>query len=268
MQHTKFKLSASLQVVLPNLRAALGLGEAPRVAFVGSGGKTTALFHLAREYASPVVVTATSHLEIFQTKQADHHFQFHEALGWNRSLPTNLSGITLFSGSKSARSVAGLEEGPLQEVLSVADSISAPLLIEADGSRRRPLKAPEAHEPPIPKFADTVVVVAGLSALEKPCTVDWVHRPEIYAQLSGLPLGGPISLNAMKSVLCHPLGGLKNIPRHARKVVLLNQADTPELCAKAEKLAASLLSTFDRVVTAALNSKTDAPYITGVYNAT
>lgn len=39
----------------------------------------------------------------------------------------------------------------------------------------------------------------------------------------------------------------------------------PELCTKVEKLAASLLPTFDRVATAALNSKLDAPYITGNY---
>ena len=80
MQPAKFKLSTPLQVVLPSLKAALGLGETPRIAFVGSGGKTAALFHLAREYASPVIVTSTSRLEIFQTKQADHHFQFDESL--------------------------------------------------------------------------------------------------------------------------------------------------------------------------------------------
>ena len=267
MQLTKLKLSTPLRVVLPSLKAALGLGETPRVAFVGSGGKTTALFHLAREYSSPVIVTATSRLEIFQTKQADHHFQFEEFLGWNRPLPTKLSGVTLFSGIKSTRSVTGLGDAPLREVLSLADKTSTPLLIEADGSRRHPLKAPDEHEPPIPKFVDTVVIVVGLSALGKPCTADWIHRPEIYSQRSGASLGLPISIDAMKNVLCHPLGGLKNIPHHARKIVLLNQADTPELCAKAEKLAGSLIPTFDRIVTAALNSKTDAPCITGIYNA-
>ncbi len=266
MQLTKLKLSTPLQVVLPSLKAALGLGEMPRVAFVGSGGKTTALFQLAKEYASPVIVTATSRLEIFQTKQADHHFQFDESLGWNRSMPTSLSGITLFSGNKGTRSVAGLEEGPLQEVLSLANKSPAPLLIEADGSRRHPLKAPDEHEPPIPKFVDTAVVVAGLSALGKPCTADWVHRPEIYSQRAGLQLGDPISITAMKNVLCHPQGGLKNIPSDARKVVLLNQADTPNLCKMAETLAANLLAKFNCVIVASLNSKTDAPYITGVYN--
>jgi len=267
MQISRLKLSTPLQVVLPSLKTALGLGEIPRVAFVGSGGKTTALFQLANEYTSPVIVTATSRLEIFQTKLADHHFQFDESQGWNCSIPLSLSGVTLFSGTKSMRSVSGLKENPLQEVLSLADKASIPLLIEADGSRRHPLKAPDEHEPPIPKFVDTVVVVAGLSALGKPCTADWVHRPEVYSKRAGLQLGDPISMAAMKNVLCHPHGGLKNIPGHARKIALLNQADTPDLCEIAEQLSHRLLASFDRVVVSALNSNTDAPYITGIYNS-
>lgn len=266
MQYVKVK-PASLQVVLPSLRSALGLGEMPRVAFVGAGGKSIALFSLAREYSSPVIVTITAHLELFQKKLADHHFEYHESLGWNKDLPVNLSGVTLFSGRQSTRSVSGLEEGPLLEVLSLADKNSVPMFIESDGSRRHPIKAPAIHEPPIPGFVNTVVVVAGLSALGKPCTSNWVHRHDVYSQLAGIQPGNLISINAMKNVLCNPSGGLKNIPRHARKIVLLNQADTPELCDQAEILASSLLPVFDRVVVSALHSKTDAPYITSIYNA-
>jgi molybdenum cofactor cytidylyltransferase len=266
MHLNDLKIPTHLLVILPNLRTALGLSKTPRAAFVGAGGKTTALFHLAREYPPPVIVTATSHLETFQTKQADHHFYCDDSSSWDGNLPANISGVTLFSGFKCKRSVSGLGEESLREVLSLADRKSVPLLIEADGSRRHPIKAPAAHEPPIPNFVDTVIVVAGLSALGKPCTNKWVHRPEIYAELSGIKYGDPISLEAMKNVLCHPSGGLKNIPLNARKVVLLNQADTPEIYSQAEILAANLLPTYDRVIAAALNSKTDAPYITGIYS--
>jgi len=240
---------------MPSLRNALGLSDAPRMAFVGSGGKSTALFYLAREYPPPVIITATSHLEIFQAKQADHHFYYDDSLGRDGKLPLDISGVTLFSGPKNNRSVAGLEAGPLYQVLSLADEKNAPLLIEADGSRRHPAKAPAPHEPPIPNFVDTVVVVIGLSALGKPCTTEWVHRPEIYADLSGLRIGEQISLKAMERVMCHPSGGLKNIPSHARRVALLNQADSPELCKKASELAERLSPAYHSVVTTALKKK-------------
>jgi molybdenum cofactor cytidylyltransferase len=244
-----------LPVMLPSLRKALGLNTIPRVAFVGSGGKTTALFYLAREYPPPVIVTATSHLEFFQTKHADQHFYFDEFLALDKSLPSDISGVTLFSGPKNNRSVLGLEAGPLNQILSLANEKNAPLLIEADGSRRHPLKAPAAHEPPIPDFVDTVVVVAGMSALGKPCTSEWVHHPEIYANLSGTKQGDSISLRAMENVLCHPSGGLKNIPTSARKVAFLNQADSPELCEQANELAVTLLSNYQCVIVASLKNK-------------
>jgi len=112
--------------------------------------------------------------------------------------------------------------------LSLTEKTPAPLLFEADGSRRHPLKAPASYEPPIPDFVDTVVVVAaGLSALGKPLTTKQVHRSEIYSCLSGLQEGDKISIEALTRVLCHPFGGLKNIPPHACRVALLNQVDTP-----------------------------------------
>ena len=262
-------LQLTLSVMLPSLRMALGLSDTPRVAFVGSGGKSTALFRLAREYPPPVIVTVTSHLEFFQAKQADHHFYFDGSVGWDRKLPLDYSGVTLFSGPKNNRSVAGLEATSLRQVLSLADKYNAPLLIEADGSRRHPAKAPAEHEPPIPDFVDTVVVTAGLSALGQPCTTEWVHRPEIYADLSGLQLGEKISLEGMERILCHASGGLKNIPSHARRVVLLNQADTPQLHELANQLAEKLIPTYHAVIIASLkNNAEELPLIDAFYNQT
>jgi molybdenum cofactor cytidylyltransferase len=126
------------------------------------------------------------------------------------------------------------------------------LLIEADGSRQKPLKAPAAHEPPIPTFADIVVVVAGLSALDKPLNDEHVHRAGIFSQLSGLPLGSLVTPQAIVEVLSHPLGGLKNMPPNARRIALLNQADTPEAQSVGGRLAHELLSHFDSVIVEAL----------------
>ena len=50
-----------------NLNHALRLTPIPCLALVGAGGKTTALFQLARELEPPVIVTATAHLATSQT---------------------------------------------------------------------------------------------------------------------------------------------------------------------------------------------------------
>ena len=54
------------------------------------------------------------------------------------------------------------------------------VLIEADGSRMRPIKAPAEHEPVIPPGATLVVPVMGIDALDLPLA-EAAHRPESVA---------------------------------------------------------------------------------------
>jgi molybdenum cofactor cytidylyltransferase len=95
-----------------------------------------------------------------------------------------------------------------------------------------------------------VIVIAGLSALGKPLLPEWVHRPERFSALSQLELGAQITPEALAAVLIHPAGGLKNIPEQARRVVLLTQADTPELQAVGQSLARQLLPAYPSVLVA------------------
>jgi molybdenum cofactor cytidylyltransferase len=122
------------------------------------------------------------------------------------------------------------------------------LVMEADGSRRRPLKAPAPHEPPIPGFVDTVVVVAGLSALGQPLTSEWVYNPDLFAEISGIPMGSEITQNGLVKVLTHKMGGLKNVPSGARRIVLLNQADTFPIQESTNQLVQSLFGAYNAVV--------------------
>jgi molybdenum cofactor cytidylyltransferase len=96
---------------------ALRIGDQPRLALVGAGGKTTVLFSIAREYASPVLVTASTHLGVEQTKFADTHIILSsiENLDLLNGIP--LSGIILVTGPISGDRTTGLS----LEILSVLD---------------------------------------------------------------------------------------------------------------------------------------------------
>jgi molybdenum cofactor cytidylyltransferase len=238
------------------LKHALRLTSAPCLAFVGSGGKTTALFRLARELNSPVVLTATTHMAASQRSLADHHIAAAtpaDLLTLNDAKPT---GVLLVTGPQEGERSQGVARDVLDWLHAYCEEHALPLFVEADGSRQRPLKAPEEHEPPIPPFVETVVVVAGLSALGQPLEDRFVHRPEIYTRLSGLTQGQSISSEALARVLTHPEGGLKNIPLGARRVSLLNQADTPELQAQGRAVADLLLPAYEAVVITSLQQRT------------
>ncbi|MCI0556555.1 MAG: putative selenium-dependent hydroxylase accessory protein YqeC, partial [Anaerolineae bacterium] len=128
-------------------------------------------------------------------------------------------------------------------------------LIEADGSRQRPLKAWTEHEPPIPSLVDQVVQVVGSTGVGKSLNDEHVYRPEVFSNLSGLNIGEPVTPDALIRVLKYTEGGLKNIPAHARRTVLINQADTPELQAVAHGLVQPLLPTYDSVVISSLKQE-------------
>jgi molybdenum cofactor cytidylyltransferase len=140
----------------------------------------------------------------------------------------------------------------MERLHRLADQFSLPLLVEADGSRRLPLKAPAAHEPVIPDWVKTVVVVAGLSGLGKPLNHEWVHRPELFSRLADLDLDASVTAEGLVRVLSHPQGGLKGVPDGARRVALLNQAGTAELQAVAQRMAQPLLAEYASVVVADL----------------
>jgi molybdenum cofactor cytidylyltransferase len=265
------------------LTLALRLDQSARLALVGAGGKTAALFALGRQLSRPaprwrepdrparpavnqipaagrdasppqtVLLSATTHLATDQIALADYHFTLLRKAdldGLADHLPT---GMLLFTGPAGEDGrTAGLQAGLMERLRLLADQRRLPLLVEADGSRRLPLKAPAPHEPVIPEWVNTVVVVAGLSGLGKPLDPAWVHRPEIFSHLSGLELIAPVTSEGLVNVLTHPQGGLKSIPHGARRMVLLNQAGTAELQAVAQRLARPILAQYDGVVVADL----------------
>jgi len=210
-----------------DLVKAFRLTNKTKAAIVGSGGKTTAMFQLARDFGSRVILTTTTHLDQDQLIQADRHIAL-EDLADLPSIERELAGdILLFTGSEiETNRVKGPDQEILLQLVALADRWECPLLVEADGARQLPIKAPADHEPPIPDFVDTVIVVAGLSGLGKPLNDKWVHRPEIFSDLVGVPLGSEVTSQHLADALTSSRGGLKNIPDTARKLLLINQLDS------------------------------------------
>jgi probable selenium-dependent hydroxylase accessory protein YqeC len=154
--------------------------------------------------------------------------------------------------------VKGPGEELLAQLYQAAEEKKVSLVVEADGSRSRPLKAPGSNEPAIPPWAELVITIAGLSVLGQAFSEATVHRVEPFKQITGLREGQPITLDCIAQLLASPLGGLKNSPTGAVKAALLNQADTKELCAQAAKYAPALLAAgYDMVLIGSLKNAPD-----------
>jgi molybdenum cofactor cytidylyltransferase len=236
-----------------DLKQAIRAQRDSQIAFVGAGGKTTAIFQLARQMEPPVFVANSTHLENSQATLADRHVVW--IVEGNPPVldPYLSSGITLFTEDLTSEDKwTGLKEADLFQLHHFSLENLNPLLIEADGSRQRPLKAPADHEPAIPGFTNHVVVLAGLSGIGKPLTGEWVHRPELFSSISGRKIGETIQPGDLGILLSHPEGGLKNIPRSARKTLILNQAVNIDWISVIQPIIKYTLGVFDSIIVAEL----------------
>ncbi len=239
------------------LNAALGVASGDVVAIVGAGGKTTLLARLAEEAAAdgrPAVVTSTTRftlppipgaeLAVFDTRSVLAR-ACATAIGRGRSViaATTASDRTRFVGVPPAwvADIAGLPGVALT-------------LVNADGARMRPFKAPAPHEPVIPERTTLVVAVAGLDALGRPLDERWVHRPEVVSSIADLAPGAPVDETAMVRVLSSEQGGRKGLPPGARYAVVLTKAETPGRAAAGHRIATVLVAAgVPRVVVVSLN---------------
>lgn len=275
---------------MDNLRTALRLPAAPLVTLTGAGGKSSLLFALAREYPA-ALVTTTTHLGAWQLSWADRVFFVRTPEDVRTLEDAPLPGVTLLLADVPGEDgrAPGLPAETLKALLALGERRALPLLVEADGSRQRPLKAPAAHEPNLPlpppsplgrgaggegssplsspslpteeePGARVHLTLAGLSALGRPLDSRSVHRPEIFSRLGGLPLGAPLTVEAIAAVLVHPEGGLKGIPAEARRVAVLTQALSDEQRAAGQRLAEQLLGAYHAVLLAETRpGEQDAP---------
>ena len=213
-----------------NLTQALRLVRGDVVSFTGGGGKTTAMFRLAQELVSAgwqVVTTSTTRLFATQTRLAPCHLR----LDHTTYLPFELAAalavhrhVVVTGPTDDIQEKAPGVPTAAVEAMSRIPGVDA-VLVEADGARMRPLKAPAAHEPVIPACTTVLVPVVGLDVLGQPLTEAHVHRPARVAALTGLGLGEPITPEIIARLLGHAQGGLKGRPMGARVTPLLNKLD-------------------------------------------
>ncbi len=225
------------------LRRALLLEQGGVIALVGAGGKTSLMFRLARELASSgdtVLTTTTTKISELETAPDSAPVMsgaVREILGRAKNLLPVHMHVTAARDNYNGKLV-GYGAGDID--LLWQSGLFRWIIVEADGAARLPLKVPDAHEPVIPGCSHCVIGIAGLTAFEKPLSDQWVFRMALFKKITGLRSGDRITAAAIAASLDQPGGIFKGSPQAARRVVFLNQADTPERLEAGRQVLASL----------------------------
>lgn len=172
-------------------------------AVIGGGGKTSLLRVLGEELSecASVLLCTTTKIRLFPGIPTLHTKEDLE----------QAEGKLLCMGTP-------LENGKLTApILSMAELAKRfdYVLVEADGSAGRPLKAHAPHEPVIPPESGEVILVVGASGFGKRIA-DAAHRPERYAPLADVGEGDIIT----------PVVAARVIEREAlHQKIFVNQAE-------------------------------------------
>lgn len=244
------------------LTRAFSICDKDVVAFVGSGGKTTAMFRLADELVAQgkrVVTTTTTRIFAAQIGLAPRHIFANDAVQTIRDTRVAIHEhphLLVIGATNQDGKAFGIEPALVGELIAL-DEVDV-VLVEADGSRMRSLKAPAEHEPVVPQSTTLLVPVVGIDVLGKALNDENVHRADLVAQLAGIPLETSLTSEHIARVLAHPNGGLKNCPAHARVIPLINKVENDAQQTAAIQIAQRLLAV-DAIDAVAIGAVKNAP---------
>lgn len=226
------------------LSNAIGIRRGDVVAFVGGGGKTTAMFTLARELVAEGwrVLTTTTTMIAPPGPEAETCLLIASELNEARqqvelALPAGGHVTLAAEHLPDQNKLRGVPPEWIPDLASLVDAV----LVEADGAKMKPFKAPAAHEPVMPVGASLLIPVVGIDAVGKSLNPETTHRPERIAALTGLPLGAAITPQVVAQVLTHADGALKGF-RGDRVVPLVNKVSSTEELVAAREIANLIMS--------------------------
>lgn len=227
-----YRMAGGQTVPYVSLAKALNLDFSHHkiISVVGAGGKTSLIYALASEIAGngyKVIVTTTTHMYIPKSGAV---------------LSGKISEITQQLERQNIAAVGtpcgnGKMSAVGDKLFNGLNLYADVILIEADGAKRLPLKAPNENEPVIPKRTGLVIGVAGLDALGRKIS-ETCHRPLEAANLLGTNAGHLVTACDIAKILSDKRGQKKGV--NCRYIAVINKADNENLLIKAKKIAEQL----------------------------
>ncbi|MEA1940045.1 MAG: selenium cofactor biosynthesis protein YqeC [Candidatus Caldatribacteriota bacterium] len=232
---------------------ALDFKKRAFISLVGAGGKSTLFALLAHELnkkKKKIILTTTTHMLTRQltpfitTKnliETDDEKTMENNI--KKKLHQNINRKIVLIHHRIKEEEGEKVSGPSPNYLDKwwKEELADYFLVEADGARGRPVKAPASHEPVIPLSTTDLIGVVGIDALNLPLQEENVFRSEIFFQITGLNFREKIGIEALSLLICHPEGLFKGVPQDCRCHLFINKVDDSKGLKMAEELAFQVL---------------------------
>jgi probable selenium-dependent hydroxylase accessory protein YqeC len=169
-----------------SLLSCLPLPPRGIVAIYGAGGKTSFMQSLAKDLVlcgHQVIQTTTTKI---RRPALIPCIIGHDIRTVKEELRNHLQGNQMVSlGSSLTPDGKLIGIPPSWPNFLLKEGIADYILVEADGSARKPIKGYAHYEPVFPINSCVLVPVLGLDAIGCPINAENVHRPDLFCQLTG-----------------------------------------------------------------------------------
>ncbi len=190
------------------------------ISVVGGGGKTSFIYTLADELVEngkKTIITTTTHMRVPVKGLSSNINEILDSL--------NQYGCAIAGKNPFGKRMCGLEKELYYEMCKQADVV----LVEADGAKRLPVKAPDlSHEPVIPVNNTYTVAIAGMSAVGSSMEEVCFRLEQIKKIIKMEDFTRPLTEELLAKIL---VGG------YQVDTYILNQVDSDEVLKKAEQVA-------------------------------
>ena len=199
------------------------------ITVVGAGGKTSTIFELGNELSNlnkKTIITTTTHMKLdkdFLLIDEDFNIE-------NLKKILQKNNLIKIGKKESDYKVKRLDEDTLKRCIDISDF----LLIEGDGSKQLPLKAPKDNEPVIIQETDLVIGLIGFDSLDKKIE-ETCHRPELVSKLLHKNIKENINIFDLVEIIKNKNGLKKNV--NCKYKVIINKVDKLEYLDKCKKIA-------------------------------
>lgn len=219
------------------LKSALSLPSKGIFSIIGGGGKSSAISLLANEFlqdGKTVIQTTTTHIaapDIFPPHmliENDAEPIYREKV---QKLLDKYPSVICAKKSDNPLKLSAPSFSFLEHIKGLADVV----LIEADGARHLPFKAPADHEPVVLPDTDWIIGVAGMDALNHPIQ-ERCHRPEQICSILNISPGTKLTSCMMAEIILSQDGYQKCVTKQRKFSLILNKCDTPEVVLLAQEV--------------------------------
>ncbi len=224
------------------------------ISFVGGGGKTSLIYELGHELSrlgKKVIITTTTHMfmpkdNVVITGKKDDIIKL---LYSENMITVGMlcdENATKFEHNQfeHKKTVGEIQKGQLKKIGGLSKEMAVSLieltdfvLVEADGSKRLPLKIPAEHEPVILEGSNLVVGVCGIDAIGKSIK-EKCHRSNLVSRFLDTDEEHIINPHDIAKILSSVYGQRKNVECHYK--VIINKADNIRDIEKAKNISNEL----------------------------